>query len=256
MKLVGKFIDSDIIKVVDVPKEDELRIKMTILFNMQKIVAHVCKAITDSNIENRTIIFDPKKRIKSTGDMRSWSTKKHTELVTKSHINLAVYDSGWEINTGQYLERDKRVISWVRNDHIGFIIKYLYNGIVHDYIPDFLIRLNNDITLVLEVKGKDDNQNKEKRRYLAEWIDAVNEDGNYGVWASDVIFEPAAIRTKIEQHASTEISAKVFAKCPACNKSSSTREDVDKEFGFRNIDGIIRPQSWCRACRKLQTKTA
>ena len=50
----------------------------------------------------------------------------------------------------------------------------------------------------------------------------------------------------------TEKAKDVFAKCPACNKSSSTREDVDKEFGFRNIDGIIRPQSWCRACRKKQ----
>ena len=55
IRLVGEFIDLEKIQVVDVPKEDELRIKMTILFNMQKIVAHVCKAIKDDNIEKRTI---------------------------------------------------------------------------------------------------------------------------------------------------------------------------------------------------------
>ncbi len=36
--------------------------------------------------------------------------------------------------------------------------------------------------LVLEIKGIDDNQNKEKRRYQEGWIDMVNEDGRYGTW--------------------------------------------------------------------------
>ncbi|MDC0217826.1 DEAD/DEAH box helicase family protein [Nitrosopumilus sp.] len=208
IKLVGEFIDSDKIKVVDVT-DDELRKKMTILFSMQKVVAHVCKAIDSSNIENRKMILDSKKPIKSTGHMRTWSTKKPTELVVKSHINLAVYDSGWEINSGQELERNKHVVSWVRNDHIGFVIKYLYNGILHDYYPDFLIRLDNDVTLVLEVKGVDDNQNKEKRRYLEQWVDVVNENGNHGTWSWDVIFNPSELRNVIEKHSIQKITAKI-----------------------------------------------
>ena len=249
IKLVGEFIDSDKIKVVDVT-DDELRKKMTILFSMQKVVAHVCKAIDSSNIENRKMILDSKKPIKSTGHMRTWSTKKPTELVVKSHINLAVYDSGWEINSGQELERNKHVVSWVRNDHIGFVIKYLYNGILHDYYPDFLIRLDNDVTLVLEVKGVDDNQNKEKRRYLEQWVDVVNEDGNHGTWSWDVIFNPSELRNVIEKHSIQKITAKITAKCPKCGKSSKDHEDVQKYFGFRIMSGISRPQSWCRVCRK------
>ena len=27
-------------------------------------------------------------------------------------------------------------------------------------------------------------------------------------------------------------------------------KEVEKRFGFRNADGVVRPQSWCRACRK------
>ena len=249
IKLVGEFIDSDKIRVVDVT-DDELRKKMTILFSMQKVVAHVCKAIDSSNIENRKMILDSKKPIKSTGHMRTWSTKKPTELVVKSHINLAVYDSGWEINSGQELERNKHVVSWVRNDHIGFVIKYLYNGILHDYYPDFLIRLDNDVTLVLEVKGVDDNQNKEKRRYLEQWVDVVNEDGNHGTWSWDVIFNPSELRNVIEKHSIQKITAKITAKCPKCGKSSKDHEDVQKYFGFRIMSGISRPQSWCRVCRK------
>ena len=249
VKLVGEFIDSDKLRVVDVP-DDELRKKMTILFSMQKVVAHVCKAIDDENIENRRMILDSKKPLKSTGSMRSWPTKKPTELVVKSHINLAVYDSGWEMNAGQELERNKHVKSWVRNDHIGFVIKYLYNGILHDYYPDFLIRLDNDVTLVLEVKGVDDNQNKEKRRYLEQWIDVVNEDGNHGTWSWDVIFNPSELRNVIQKHATLEVSTNEFTKCPNCGKKVKGHEDIEKYFGYRNINGVMKPQSWCRQCRK------
>ena len=252
VKLVEEFIDSEKIRVVDVPKEDKLRRKMTILFNMQKIVAHICRAIINTNVENRKILLDSKKPIKSTLDMRPWSTKKPAEFVKKSHINLAVYDSGWEISAGQELERNKHVISWVRNDHIGFGIKYLYNGIIHDYWPDFLIRLDNDVTLVLEIKGIDDTQNKEKRRYLEDWVNVVNKDGNYGMWSWDVAFHPSEVRNLIEKHVKTKISTKVFAKCPKCKKTATHREEIEKLFGFRNMDGFIRVQSYCRDCRSTK----
>lgn len=129
------------------------------------------------------------------------------------------------------------------------MIKYLYNGVIHNYIPDFLIRLDNNVMLVLEVKGKDDNQNKEKRRYLEQWIDVVNENGNYGIWSWDVIFQPNCKKV-IEKHSIQKITAKITAKCPKCGKFSKDHEDVQKYFGFRIMDGISRPQSWCRVCRK------
>lgn len=252
IKLVEVFIHLNKINVVDV-SGDDLRIKMTILFNMQKVVSHVCKSIMDSNVEKRQIHLNANKPIKSTSEMRPWSTKKPCEHTTKSHINLAVYDSKWEMSTGQELERNKNVVSWVRNDHIGFGIKYMYNGVLHDYWPDFLIRLKNNLTLVLEIKGIDDNQNKEKRRYLEEWVDVVNEDGNYGTWMWDVAFNPSDVRRIIADHAKSEVSAREYARCPKCGKDAKSRQEIEKEFGFRNMDGIIRSQSWCRKCRKIQT---
>ena len=250
VRLVEEFVHSGKIKVTDV-SEDELRTKMTILFNMSKVVSHVCKAIKDSNMTNRHIILNSKP-VKSTSNMRPWYTKKPTERITKSHINMAVYDSTWEMGAGQELERNKNVTSWVKNDHLGFVIKYLYNGILHDYYPDFLIRLKNNVMLVLEIKGIDSTQNKEKRKYLAEWIDVINEDGRYGTWVWDVAFHPSDVRQTITKHSKTNVSSNDNVKCPRCNKTAHARQEIEKLFGFRNMDGLIRPQSWCRKCRTAQ----
>lgn len=250
VRLVEEFIHLNKIYIVDVPN-DELRKKMTILFNMRKVVSFVCKNIKDSNIKRRHIHLNQTKPIKSTSDMRPWYTKRPAEYVTKSHINLAVYDLGWEMSAGQELERNHNIVSWVKNDHLGFVIKYIYNGVVHDYFPDFLIRLGNGVTLVLEIKGQDDEKNRVKRRYLDDWVTTVNEDGRYGTWVWDVVFHPSEVRSVIGKHAKTTASAKEQAKCPKCGITVWSRQEVEKKFGFRNVDGIIRPQSWCRGCRKI-----
>ena len=49
--------------------------------------------LIDENIEKRTMILDSKKPFKSTGQYASMVIpKRPTELVIKSHMNLAVYD--------------------------------------------------------------------------------------------------------------------------------------------------------------------
>jgi type III restriction enzyme len=44
--------------------------------------------------------------------------------------------------------------------------------------------------MVLEVKGKDDAKQQEKRKALDLWIRAVNEDQGFGEWCWDVSFDP------------------------------------------------------------------
>ena len=249
VKIVDDFIDQNNVIVTDV-KNEPLRARVTMLFNMKKIVDHVCGHIRDANTASEKISLNQNKPIKSTSDMRPWHTKKPTEHAAKSHINLAPWDSQWEMSTIQELERNPNVISWVKNDHIGFVIKYLYNGILHDYYPDFIIRLKNNVILVLEIKGIDDNQNREKRKYLERWINAVNNDGGYGTWMWDVAFSPSKVKSIVAVHTRTKVSATQRAKCPRCGKTSVSRQDIEKAFGFRNMDGIIIPQSWCRSCRK------
>jgi len=253
--IVEDFITSDKIKVLNISPEEVLRRKLLIAFNMTKIVKHIINEIKFANTEARKLVFNKEKPIKSSSDMQPWSTRKPTEATRKSHITHSVYDSRWEASGTQEFERNSQVEAWVKNDHLGFKILYTYNGILHEYWPDYLVRLQNGITLVLEIKGEDSDQNRAKRDALKEWVDAINEDGRFGTWAWDVAFSPSEVRTILEKHNKSSVSNKVTVNCPACGKTANSRDEVERIFGFRNMDGIIRPQSWCRDCRKIRNMT-
>ena len=68
------------------------------------------------------------------------------------------------------------------------------------YLPDFLIKLANGKTLVLEIKGEDSEQNKAKRSALDAWVKAVNSKGGFGVWCWDVAFDMAKIQDILDHH--------------------------------------------------------
>ena len=87
VNIVDEFIHSDVIDVIDV-RGDELRTRMTILFNMQKVVSHICENIKDSNVEKKQIHLVSNKPIKSTSDMRPWYTKKPAEYVSYQSSSL------------------------------------------------------------------------------------------------------------------------------------------------------------------------
>ena len=249
VRLVEEFIDRGLVQVTDVVN-DTLRERITILFNMGRVTAHVLKNITRSSTSGRKLHLNPDVPVKSTSMMRPWHTRRPCEHTKKSHINMAVYDKSWEVSTGHLLETHKNVTSWAKNDHLGFVVKYFYEGTVHDYIPDFIIRFDNGINLILEVKGKESDRDKEKRKALQEWIDVVNENGTFGTWSCDIAYDPSDVEVILARHATSKTSARTFARCPSCHKEAFTRWEVDDRFGFRNMTGVIRPQSWCRGCRK------
>ncbi len=118
---------------------------------------------------------------------------KQIKVTRRSHISHCVYDSTWEATESFELERNKLVGAWVKNDHLGFEIMYVYKGVVQRYRPDFLIRLTSGTTLVLEVKGQDTQQHRTKREFLDEWVRAVNQHGGFGTWAWDVTFDTSGL---------------------------------------------------------------
>ena len=69
----------------------------------------------------------------------------------------------------------------------------MFQGTVRKYRPDFLIRLASGVTLVLEVKGQESDQDRTKRRFLREWVEAVNDHGGFGRWVCDVSFRPGDV---------------------------------------------------------------
>jgi len=186
--LVERFIASDRV-VIDPPlfNQDGLRRRIMITLNMNKVVQHIWERIRFENTLALVPVFDSERPIRSTGDMRPWATRKPHEVTKYSHINLCVFDSTWEASEAFALDRESSPVSeWAKNDHLGFEIGYVFQGIVKKYRPDYLIRLKNGITLVLEVKGQDSQQDKTKREFLDEWVKAVNAHGGFGTWAWDV----------------------------------------------------------------------
>jgi type III restriction enzyme len=111
-----------------------------------------------------------------------------------------VADSAWEQYAANVLESSSLVTAYAKNDHLGFQVYYLWNGARRRYIPDFLIRLANGKTLVLEIKGEDSDQDKAKRSALDAWVKGVNAKGGFGVWCWDVVFEPAQVLDRLTQH--------------------------------------------------------
>jgi len=73
-------------------------------------------------------------------------------------LNYVVPDTAkWEQAAAYYIDGHELVDAFVKNAGLCFAIPYLYNGQMHDYMPDFIIRLktNPSIHLILETKGYD-----------------------------------------------------------------------------------------------------
>tara|TARA_Y100001970_G_C14242911_1_gene866021 strand:+ start:1556 stop:4324 length:2769 start_codon:yes stop_codon:yes gene_type:complete len=192
--IVNDFIESDklVIKNDEFAK-DEIKRKVLILLNMNTIVQHIWNEVRAENTEKLMPIFDTEIPIRSTSQVRPWYTSKPCEIVGKSHISHCVYDSGWEATEAYTIEKSSLVDSFVKNDHLGFCIMYNHKGIIRKYFPDFIIKLSNGSHLILETKGVDSQQNQTKRKFLEEWVKAINNQGGFGVWNSDVSFDPSDV---------------------------------------------------------------
>ena len=179
--------------------EDDMKRRVMLTLNMQRIIQHVFDQIRFANTEALEAVFDSNRPIRSTGDMQPWFTGKPVVPATRCHINLCVADSTWEAQAGYELDHNKSVAAWVKNDHLGFEVTYIFEGVFHNYRPDYLIRLVNGIMLILETKGQDTPKDQTKRRYLGEWVKAVNQHGGFGKWASDVYLNPSDLPTVIHK---------------------------------------------------------
>ena len=195
VRLVEQFIRSD--KIAISPPlfyQDELRRRLIVTLNMTRVVQHIWEAIRFENTERLEPVFDRDHPIRSTGDMVPWWTGKPCERTKRSHVNFCVYDSTWESSDAYVLDHDPRVAAWVKNDHLGFEVFYVHRGVVRKYRPDFLVRLAGGDMLVLETKGQDTEEDRVKRRFLDEWLAAVNAHGGFGQWRGAVALRPGEIR--------------------------------------------------------------
>ena len=207
VRLVEQVIRSDSIIIIPALfNRDDLRRRLIITLNMTRLVQHIWEAIRFENAETVEPMFDRDRPVLSTGDMRTWYTGKPCGSAMRSHINFCVYDSTWEASEAFALDRAPEVAAWVKNDHLGFEVFYVHRGVVRKYRPDFLIRFSSHDMLVLETKGRDSEQDQTKRRFLDEWVRAVNAHGGFGHWAWDVSRNPGDIPDILARHCSKTVA--------------------------------------------------
>ena len=203
VKLVEAYLASGKIQIPSLFHQEEVRRNILYALNMDLIVSHLLRKLREDNVERLEPVFDAEQPIGSTAYMRTWYTTKACDPTRKSQISHVVVDGTWEKYVSDALESDAlsdSVLAYAKNDHLGFNIYYLWNGSKRRYIPDYLIRLSNAKTLVLEVKGEDSPQNKEKRAALDMWVKAVNAKGGFGTFIWDVIFQPGQVFDAIKKH--------------------------------------------------------
>lgn len=201
IRLVEQFLASDNLDIPSLWHQDPVRRRLLFALNMDTVVAHVSRFVTEQNVERQELIFDEHRPIGSTATMRAWLTTKPCAATERSQISHVVYDSTWEKLVADICEDHPHIIAWAKNDHLDFKVRYLWRGSSRNFVPDYLIRLANGKTLVLEVKGQDSPQNAEKRAVMETWVKAVNEQGGFGQWAFDTVFEPSQTRDVIERYA-------------------------------------------------------
>ena len=133
----------------------------------------------------------------STADVDFW-TRREPYPVKKSHLNAVVPDTKrLEQSTAWYLDQHEDVAAFVKNEGMGFGIPYTHNGEMHEYMPDFLVRLQDGSHLILETKGFDEL--KEVKKSAAErWTTAVNADGGHGRWHYRMIKSSAEVKSLLD----------------------------------------------------------
>jgi hypothetical protein len=96
------------------------------------------------------------------------------------------------------LEASKNVICYARNDRLELNIPYELYGNSQFYQPDFVVRLLNGITLILEVKGQVRDDTDSKHQGAKRWVSAVNNWGKLGRWDFHVCKDPQMLGKELE----------------------------------------------------------
>ena len=200
IRLLEQFIASDKLVVRGLFHQEPFRKRILLTLNVDVLVEHLLRYVYEHNAERMELVFDEDVPIGSTRAMRTWYTTKPNIPTVKSQVSHVVGDSAWEGYAANLFETSANVVSYVKNDHLGFQIHYLWNGSRRRFIPDFIVRLANGMMVVLEIKGVDDEQNRAKRSALAAWVQGVNEKGGFGTWAHDVAFAPNQIHDILAKH--------------------------------------------------------
>ena len=225
----------------------------SLFYQHDKIANHLLKRLS----ENKTSVLEPViSGYGSTGTRKSWFTKSmNTSDTKKTHLNKMIGSNKFELNIGSILDKNKNVLSWIKSDMVNFHIMY-HNDETdtdHYYRPDFIVHLSDGVQLILEGKGEERPDVKYKNRAVKEWVSAMNNCREYGVWAFDTVYKKdGTVQWKTYLYDILKKDYPVECVCYNCNGAENGAKKASETFGVRNDDGILRYNNVCDKCIKAQ----
>lgn len=183
----------------DIPLEE-----IALLRYKQRIVERLTAAIEPDTEAGELPILPVVERFRPTGSTSEvlFRTVRPTVGTTKSHVSHVVLDAPvWEHSVAYQLERMPEVVAYARNDHLDCTIPYEWQGVRHEYRPDYLIRWRlpdgSEMKIILEIKGFETEQDRQKEAAARRWVRAANHHGEFGRWAFVICRKPQQVREEI-----------------------------------------------------------
>lgn len=164
-----------------------------------EIAAEACERIITAIVRAR----EGKPRVKAVIDpYNPEGSSRHVSFTTTKdvretdprycHVNYVVSDSDWEAEFARVAENHPKVLSYVKNQGLGFTVPYKDGDVARSYVPDFIVRVDDGhgvddpLNIVIEIKGFKNEQVKLKKETMQEkWIPGVNSLGVFGRWTFD-----------------------------------------------------------------------
>jgi type III restriction enzyme len=179
---------------------------------MKPLVTRLTDAIRPKSADGQDLLLPVINRFIPWGSSANvdFTTIRQCYPTQKSHVDQVVLDTlTWEQSVAHQVESSDAVSHYVRNDHMGFSIPYEYMGVSHAFFPDFIVKLKNGVSLILEVKGLVDDREKAKFEAAKRWCSAVNNWGKMGAWQFHAAKDPDHVQKELK-YLNLQIEAKII----------------------------------------------
>lgn len=195
---VLRFVDEYVRRKVDFKDVDHRELGLEKY--VSRMVGYLCDAIAPDDAEGEPPLLPVLNRYKPIGTSADvdFTTTRPCHGTQRSHVNQVVLDTRtWESSVAFRLEASEAVERYVRNDHLGLLIPYEFQGVDHTYEPDFIVRLTTGLTVLLEVKGFEDAQTTAKHHAARRWVGAVNNAREHGEWRFHICRDPQTLQKEL-----------------------------------------------------------
>ena len=154
---------------------------LNILRNLSEF--EVCKTIIETfkrKINELTVLDKGEAEIREyikLSKCRPFVTKDQGYLIPKKSVfNKIIGDSNFELQFANFLEQCDDIVSYAKNYFsVHFKIDYKNaDGYISDYYPDFIVKVSPKEYYIIETKGREDLDDREKLSRLLQWCKDVN----------------------------------------------------------------------------------